>query len=199
MAILVLDSRWPDMIPLSVVSRLAGPLEYTSEVPVSVRWALADTPAGAGQGWLVTTNALDPDVVKRAKDEEVVRVPTLDDPVAEAVETMRCARERGEWERAMTHEALLPYLEEEAREFADAVREGLGDGELKKELSDILLQVLFHAELARERGAFDFGDVAAAFVEKMKSRAPYLFDGSAGLVAVEEQERLWAEGKSREA
>lgn len=198
MTILVLDPRWPDMIPLAVASRITGPVEYTSEVPVSVRWALADVPAGAAGGWLVTTDACDPGVVKRAESEELVAVPSLADPVLEAVETMRRARERGEWERAMTHESLLPYLEEESREFAEAVRGG-GDAELKKELSDVLLQVLFHAELARERGAFDFADVAGAFVEKMKSRAPYLFDGSAGLVAVEEQERLWAEGKSREA
>ncbi|WP_115686083.1 MazG nucleotide pyrophosphohydrolase domain-containing protein [Corynebacterium senegalense] len=198
MTILVLDPRWPDMIPLGVASRITGPVEYTSEVPVSVRWALADVPAGEAGGWLVTTDACDPGVVKRAESEELIAVPSLADPVLEAVETMRRARERGEWERAMTHESLLPYLEEESREFAEAVRGG-GDAELKKELSDVLLQVLFHAELARERGAFDFADVAGAFVEKMKSRAPYLFDGSAGLVAVEEQERLWAEGKSREA
>lgn len=198
MTILVLDPRWPDMIPLGVASRITGPVEYTSEVPVSVRWALADVPAGAAGGWLVTTDACDPGVVKRAESEELVAVPSLADPVLEAVETMRRARERGEWERAMTHESLLPYLEEESREFVEAVRGG-GDAELKKELSDVFLQVLFHAELARERGAFDFADVAGAFVEKMKSRAPYLFDGSAGLVAVEEQERLWAEGKSREA
>ncbi|WP_288831399.1 MazG nucleotide pyrophosphohydrolase domain-containing protein [uncultured Corynebacterium sp.] len=198
MTILVLDPRWPDMIPLGVASRITGPVEYTSEVPVSVRWALADVPAGAAGGWLVTTDACDPGVVKRAESEDLIAVPSLADPVLEAVETMRRARERGEWERAMTHESLLPYLEEESREFAEAVRGG-GDAELKKELSDVLLQVLFHAELARERGAFDFADVAGAFVEKMKSRAPYLFDGSAGLVAVEEQERLWAEGKSREA
>lgn len=198
MTILVLDPRWPDMIPLGVASRITGPVEYTSEVPVSVRWALADVPAGEAGGWLVTTDACDPGVVKRAESEELIAVPSLADPVLEAVETMRRARERGEWERAMTHESLLPYLEEESREFAEAVRGG-GEAELKKELSDVLLQVLFHAELARERGAFDFADVAGAFVEKMKSRAPYLFDGSAGLVTVEEQERLWAEGKSREA
>ncbi|WJY68528.1 MazG nucleotide pyrophosphohydrolase domain-containing protein [Corynebacterium auris] len=198
MTILVLDPRWPDMIPLGVVSRIRGPVEYTSEVPVSVRWALADVAAGESGGWLVTTDARDPDVVKRARGEELVAVPSLEDPVAEAVGTMRRARERGEWERAMTHESLLSYLEEEAREFAAAVRGG-DDAEIRKELSDVFLQVLFHSELARERGAFDFTDVAAAFVDKMKSRAPYLFDGSAGLVGLEEQERLWAEGKRREA
>ena len=70
---------------------------------------------------------------------------------------------------------------------------------MKHELADVLLQVLFHAEIADERGAFDFGDVAAAFVAKMRSRAPYLFDGSTGLVDQATQDRLWAEGKAREA
>ncbi|SDR81867.1 MazG nucleotide pyrophosphohydrolase domain-containing protein [Corynebacterium timonense] len=197
MTILVLDPRWPDMIPLGVASRITGPVEYTSEVPVSVRWALADvTPGGAG-GWLVTTDAGDPDVVKRAESEDTIVVPSLADPLAQAEETMRRARERGEWERSMTHESLLAYLEEEAREFAAAVRGG-DDAQMRAELSDVFLQVLFHAELARERGAFDLADVAAAFVDKMKSRAPYLFDGSTGLVGLEEQDRLWAEGKRRE-
>ncbi|MDY5785389.1 MazG nucleotide pyrophosphohydrolase domain-containing protein [Corynebacterium sp.] len=199
MTILVLDPRWPDMIPLGIASRIRGPVEFTAEVPVSVRWALADTAPESGPGWLVTTDPQSPEVRSRAADEEVLTVPSLSDPVHQAVETMRRARARGEWERAMTHESLLPYLEEEAGEFAEAVRKGLGDKEMRAELSDVLLQVLFHAELARERGAFDFADVAQAFTDKMKSRAPYLFDGSAGIVGVEEQERLWAEGKRREA
>ena len=69
---------------------------------------------------------------------------------------------------------------------------------LKSELSDLLLQILFHAELASERGAFDFSDVADAFVQKMRRRAPYLFDGSTGPVDKATQDRLWEEGKARE-
>ncbi|WP_342318195.1 MazG nucleotide pyrophosphohydrolase domain-containing protein [Corynebacterium mayonis] len=195
MTVLVVDPRWPDMVPLHIARKIAGPVEFTAEVPVSLRWALADVSQG-DSGWLVTTDPLDQAVVARAATEEVITVPSLADPVYQAVETMRRARERGQWERAMTHESLLVYLEEESREFADAVRADLGDGHLRAELSDIFLQVLFHSEIARQRGAFDFGDVAEAFVDKMKARAPYLFDGSTGLVAVEEQERLWAKGKS---
>ena len=70
--------------------------------------------------------------------------------------------------------------------------------ELLKELGDVLLQVLFHAEIAARRGAWDFTDVAASFVAKMRSRSPYLFDGTEGVIDTEEQERLWAEGKARE-
>ena len=98
----------------------------------------------------------------------------------------------------MTHESLLPYLREEAEEVAEAIQSGSLDDELKQELADLLLQVLFHAELAAERGAFDFADVADAFVQKMRRRAPYLFDGSEGLVDKQTQDRLWAEGKARE-
>ena len=98
----------------------------------------------------------------------------------------------------MTHERLLPYLKEEAAELAEAIEEQAGDEELKKELADVLLQVLFHAELAAERGAFTFADVAHAFVTKMQSRAPYLFGGSEGTVDIAAQDRFWAEGKAKE-
>lgn len=189
MTVLVLDPRWPTMIPFDV--RITGRVQFTAEVPVSVRWALE---VGEGTGdWLVTTDPADPQVRERA-GEDVIEVPSRRDPVFRAVETMRQARRRGEWERAMTHESLLPYLEEEAREFAEAVRAG-DEQELKKELSDVLLQVLFHSEIAE---GFGFADVAQAFVDKLRSRAPYLFDGSTGVVGIEEQDRLWAEGKARE-
>lgn len=194
MTVLVLDPRWPDMIPLGVAARIRGTVDYTSEVPISVRWALE--PGPGPERWLLTTNRADPEVAARVEaGDEVVTVPSLDDPVRDAVETMARARSRGEWERAMTHESLLPYLEEEAGEFAEAVRGGAGASELKQELSDVLLQVLFHAEVAED---FGFSDVAQAFVDKMRSRAPYLFDGSTGVVALEEQNRLWAQGKARE-
>ena len=83
-------------------------------------------------------------------------------------------------------------------EFAAAVEEGASESELCTELGDVLLQVLFHAEIAARRGAFDFGDVATSFVRKMRSRAPYLFDGSTGVVSVERQDTLWARGKASE-
>lgn len=118
--------------------------------------------------------------------------------VAEAIGVMRRAVGLGEWEQSQTHESLIPYLQEETAEFIEAVEEKAGDPELIKELGDVLLQVLFHAEIAARRGAWDFGDVAASFVAKMRSRSPYLFDGSIGIVSTGEQERLWAEGKARE-
>ncbi|WP_185770130.1 MazG nucleotide pyrophosphohydrolase domain-containing protein [Corynebacterium anserum] len=70
--------------------------------------------------------------------------------------------------------------------------------ELCMELSDVLLQVLFHAEIANRRGAFDIGHVAGAFVAKLRSRAPYLFESVERQVPKTEQDRLWEEGKKRE-
>lgn len=121
--------------------------------------------------------------------------------VLEAQWVMARALQIGEWERGMDHHSLLPYLREEVAEFEQAVRElddDASEDNLLKELSDILLQVLFHAELARRRGSFDLDDVAAAFVSKMKSRAPYLFEEGDGIISIAEQERLWAEGKAQE-
>ena len=67
-----------------------------------------------------------------------------------------------------------------------------------RELGDVLLQLLFHAELGRRREAFSLDDVAASFIAKMRSRAPYLFDGTSSMVAQEEQDRLWIDGKRAE-
>ncbi|MEJ5997199.1 MazG nucleotide pyrophosphohydrolase domain-containing protein [Corynebacterium sp. H130] len=119
----------------------------------------------------------------------------------EAQWVMARALQIGEWERSMDHRSLLPYLREEVVEFEQAVRElddDASEDNLLKELSDILLQVLFHAELARRRDSFDLDDVAAAFVSKMRSRAPYLFEEGDGIISIAEQERLWAEGKAQE-
>lgn len=195
MVILVLDPRWPDMIPQAALGRIVAPVEFTPEVPVAVRWNFDALVSGVnpdGAGTLVTT---DPDVDAAG---EVLWAPSLEDPVFKARRVMTAAVSLGEWESAQTHESLLPYLVEEAGEFADAVRAGAGDGELKKELGDVFLQVLFHSEIASRRGGFDLDEVAGSFVAKLRSRAPYLFDGTAEMVGVEEQERLWAAGKRAE-
>ena len=200
MTILVLDPRWPDMIPLAAATSLEGPITYTDEVPVSVRWNLGDiATTESAQGTLVTTDITDPEAQKRVvAGEQLIEAPSLADPLFQAQSVMRAARTRGEWEMAQTHESLIEYLEQESRELIDAIRNHHPDDALKKELSDLLLQILFHAEIASRRGAFAFPDVAQAFVDKMKNRAPYLFDGSTGTVPVDKQDRLWAEGKRKE-
>jgi MazG family protein len=87
---------------------------------------------------------------------------------------MRDLRRRCEWDAAQTHQSLRPYLVEEAAEVDDAIASG-DDGTLRDELGDLLLQVLFHAVVAEERGAFGPQDVAGALVAKMRARHPHLY------------------------
>jgi XTP/dITP diphosphohydrolase len=81
---------------------------------------------------------------------------------------------------ALTHESLVEYLLEEAYEVAETIETGAGDAELQSELGDVLLQVVLHARLAEERGAFDLDDVARVLRAKMIRRNPHVFrpDGS---------------------
>jgi len=96
--------------------------------------------------------------------------PSLEDTLS----LMRDLRSRCEWDAAQTHESLRPYLIEEAYEVDDAIRAG-DDHKLREELGDLLLQVLFHAVVAEERGAFGLHDVADGFITKMKGRHPHLY------------------------
>lgn len=202
MTVLLLDPRWPTLIPLEAQGQLETPVTYTSEVPIAVRWNFEGLLAGedvTGRGTLVTTDAEDPDVIARiGRGERLIEAVSRQDPVFEAQHVMTRAVRRGQWEAGQSHESLLPYLREETEEFAEAVRAGASDAQLLAELGDVLLQILFHAEIASRRGAFTFDDVAGAFVAKMRSRAPYLFDGTTGLVDEDEQDRMWEQGKRSE-
>ncbi|OWK34020.1 nucleoside triphosphate pyrophosphohydrolase [Sphingomonas dokdonensis] len=78
------------------------------------------------------------------------------------------------WDREQSFKTIAPYTIEEAYEVADACERGdLGD--LKDELGDLLLQVVFHSRMAEECGAFDFDDVATAIADKMTRRHPHIF------------------------
>ncbi|PCJ71283.1 MAG: nucleoside triphosphate pyrophosphohydrolase [Rhodobiaceae bacterium] len=83
------------------------------------------------------------------------------------------------WDLEQTFRSVVPYTLEEAYEVADAIeRNSLDD--LKEELGDLLLQVVFHARIAEEQGAFDFADVVSGISEKMVRRHPHVFsDGKA--------------------
>ena len=84
------------------------------------------------------------------------------------------------WDVAQTFETIAPYTVEEAYEVADAIERGALDADLKDELGDLLLQVVFHAQMAEEDGRFTFDDVATAITEKLVRRHPHVFaDGSA--------------------
>jgi ATP diphosphatase len=99
-----------------------------------------------------------------------------------------------EWDRAQTFASIAPYTLEEAYEVADAIaRNDLDD--LREELGDLLLQVVFHARMAEEAGAFDFDAVAASIVAKLETRHPHIFGDAA---AEGSQRRRWEEHKARE-
>jgi ATP diphosphatase len=82
------------------------------------------------------------------------------------------------WDREQTFETIAPYTIEEAYEVADAIARG-DMAELKDELGDLQLQVVYHAAIAEERGAFTLDDVLAAIADKMVRRHPHIFGDAA--------------------
>ena len=100
------------------------------------------------------------------------------------------------WDRQQTFATIAPYTVEEAYEVADAVERGDLD-HLKEELGDLLLQVVFHARVAEESGAFDFDDVARAINDKMVRRHPHVF-AEARYASVTEQKADWDAFKAEE-
>ena len=100
------------------------------------------------------------------------------------------------WDVRQDFASIAPYTIEEAYEVADAI--GRGDlDDLREELGDLLLQVVFHARMAEEQGAFAFADVVAAISDKMQRRHPHVFAG-ATVEDAEAQAREWEEHKRRE-
>ena len=93
------------------------------------------------------------------------------------------------WDVEQTFATIAPYTVEEAYEVADAIdRNDMAD--LKDELGDLLLQVVFHARMAEEQEAFAFGDVVAAICDKMTRRHPHVFAG-ASVADAEAQTAVW--------
>src|SRR5207245_1027724 len=100
------------------------------------------------------------------------------------------------WDLEQDFSTIAPYTLEEAYEVADAIaREDLAG--LREELGDLLLQVVFHARMAQEPGAFDFGDVVQAITEKLLRRHPHVFGEARGL-SPKEVEGLWDHIKAAE-
>src|SRR5438552_12913161 len=97
--------------------------------------------------------------------------------IARLLELMAALRSPGSgcrWDLEQTFETIAPYTLEEAYEVADAIARGDLAG-LKDELGDLLLQAVFHARMAEERGTFDFGDVVYAITGKLVRRHPHVF------------------------
>ncbi len=124
--------------------------------------------------------------------------------VAEFVAVMRRLRAECAWKQEQTHRSLVRYLLEEAYEAVDAIDEGEAGGDwshLAEELGDVLLQVVFHAVIAEERGDFGLEDVARGITAKMRRRNPHVFgDPSAASreLSAEQVDALWQRVKAEE-
>lgn len=94
------------------------------------------------------------------------------------VEVMHALRAGCPWDAEQTHRSLVTYLIEETLEVVDAIEAG-DDADLQEELGDLLLQVVFHAEIAAEAGRFDIDDVAGRIADKLVARHPYVFADAA--------------------
>jgi MazG family protein len=97
------------------------------------------------------------------------------------------------WDREQTHRSLLPYLIEESYELVDAVERG-DTAATREELGDVLLQVVFHARVAEEAGAFTFADVAAGLADKLVHRHPHVFGGER-LPSAQAVSHVWEQRK----
>ncbi len=120
-------------------------------------------------------------------------------PINELIEIMARLRDpQGgcPWDREQTFATIVPYTIEEAYEVADAIERG-DMGELRDELGDLLFQVVFYAQMAREQGSFDFSDVVQAINTKMLRRHPHVF-ADAEVADVAEQSLAWERLKAEE-
>nr|WP_276515423.1 nucleoside triphosphate pyrophosphohydrolase [Ancylobacter defluvii] len=133
------------------------------------------------------------------RNDGAIETVTPSRDIERLLEIMAALRTPGSgcpWDLEQDFASIAPYTIEEAYEVADAIaREDVED--LCDELGDLLLQVVFHAQMARERELFDFGDVVTAITSKMIRRHPHVFgtEGGRDVVAVNQ---AWAEIKAEE-
>jgi len=120
-------------------------------------------------------------------------------PMDDLIEVMRRLRDPVggcPWDIEQTFETIAPYTIEEAYEVADAIATGSRE-ELKGELGDLLLQVVYHSRMAEEEGSFAFDDVATAITDKMIERHPHVF-GDDVVQSSEAQTARWEAAKAAE-
>src|SRR6476660_5256127 len=101
------------------------------------------------------------------------------------------------WDLEQNFSTIAPYTIEEAHEVADAIARGDLD-DLRDELGDLLLQVVFHARMAEEQNAFSFGDVVEAITRKMIRRHPHVFADGSGTIAPTDVKGTWERIKTEE-
>src|SRR5262245_15708419 len=126
-------------------------------------------------------------------------MPSSHKTITDLIAIMAALRTPGSgcpWDLAQTFATIAPYTLEEAYEVDDAIRREAWP-ELCDELGDLLLQVVFHAQIAREAGLFGFDDVAAALADKLVRRHPNVF-GDARVATAAEQSQAWDAHKAAE-
>ncbi len=150
--------------------------------------------------WEDLDRAVDPDHLT------ALYIPSGAPPVAAElerfVELVRRLRADCPWDREQTHASLVPFLVEETEEVVDALGAldpdtGAGFEHLEEELGDLLFQIVFHATIAAEEGAFTLADVARGIHDKLVHRHPHVF-GLATAETPEDVARLWAEIKAQD-
>ena len=131
-------------------------------------------------------------------DAEMVESPAADQQLTRLRAIMHRLRAPGgcPWDAEQTHESIVPNLIEEAYETVDTIQRG-DHAHLMEELGDLLLQVVFHSEIASEAGRFDLDDVARGICEKLVRRHPHVF-GDGVLTSTEGVLRQWDEIKRTE-
>jgi MazG family protein len=118
------------------------------------------------------------------------------DQLIEIMENLRDPESGCPWDLEQNFETIAPHTIEEAYEVAEAIARN-DMQELKDELGDLMFQVVFYAQMAKEAGHFDFNDVVQAISEKMIRRHPHVF-GTADIATAEAQTIAWEEVKARE-
>jgi XTP/dITP diphosphohydrolase len=113
------------------------------------------------------------------------------------LDTMDELREKCPWDQKQNMETLRPLTIEETFELADAILSGNSE-EIKKELGDVILHIVFYAKIASEKGAFDIADVCDAVVEKLIYRHPHIY-GDTKVKNEEEVRQNWEDLKQSEA
>jgi XTP/dITP diphosphohydrolase len=203
MTVVLVDPRRPSLVPVEAIDLLTGDVQYTEEMPVKVPWSLpAARPAYDGDDApvLLSSDRDHPAVKARLEaGDKLIAAPDAapGERLVDAVAMMDKLRTSGPWEGEQTHDSLRRYLLEETYEVFDAVRGGDAD-ELREELGDVLLQVLFHARIAEDapQHPFTIDDVADSLVRKLGNRVPAVLAGES--ISLDEQLAQWEERKALE-
>jgi XTP/dITP diphosphohydrolase len=207
MTVVLVDPRRPSLIPVEAIHLLAGDVQYTEEMPIKVPWSLPSArpcitgaPEEEAAPVLLSSDPDHPVVKARlAAGDKLIAAPepASGERLVDAVAMMDKLRTAGPWESEQTHDSLRRYLLEETYEVFDAVRNGDAD-ELRDELGDVLLQVLFHARIAEDapEHPFTIDDVADSLMRKLINRVPAVLAGEE--ISLDEQLAQWEERKAAE-